>query len=693
LPELEQRAVRILLVDDDEDDFVVTRELLADSKRTTFQLDWIPEFNLALTEIGRNAHDLYLIDYRLGERDGLELLAYARANGCTAPLVLLTGQDDGEVDLAAMRAGAADYLVKGQIDAPLLERSIRYALEQSRTLQALRESEERYALSARGANDGLWVWNLRTNDVYYSPRWKSMFGYGEEEIGSQPEEWFSRVHPDDVDILRSTLDAHLRGLTPHFENEHRIRMKDGSERWMLSRGLAVRDADGNATRIAGSSTDSTERKRAEERLTHDAFHDALTSLPNRALFMDRLQRAIESQLRHPQSFYAVLFLDLDRFKVVNDSLGHVVGDELLIAVAERLRTTLRLLDTVARLGGDEFAVLVEAIDDITAAVRTARRIHEELLLPFEIGGHEIFTSVSIGIAFSASGYTRPQDVLRDADIAMYRAKASGKARHEVFDTAMHERALNLLQFETDLRRAIERGELRVYYQPIVSMATGETCGVEALIRWQRGHELVSADEIISVAEETGLIMPIGDWVLREALRQLVEWDRAGVSEGFEMHVNLSARQLLQPHVVDRISEALIESGVAAKRLHLEVTESVLIESAEAAAALLRELRTLGVGLSLDDFGTGWSSLSSLRLFPFDVLKIDRSFLLDQDERRGDDIVRTISALARLLGMQVTVEGLETAEQVERMRGLDIDYAQGFYFAAPMPPEALALHKG
>jgi diguanylate cyclase (GGDEF)-like protein/PAS domain S-box-containing protein len=695
LSEFEPRAVRILLVDDDEDDFVVTRDLLADSKRTSFVLDWVSDFDEAIDTIVRNAHDIYLIDYRLGEHNGLELLAHARASGCAAPLVLLTGQDDGEVDLAAMRAGAADYLVKGEIDAQLLERSIRYALEQSRTLSALRESEERYALSARGANDGLWVWNLRTDDVYYSPRWKSMFGYGEDEIGSAPDEWFSRVHPDDIDILRSTLDAHLRGVTPHFENEHRIRTSSGAERWMLSRGLAVRDGEGNATRIAGSSTDITERKRAEERLTHDAFHDALTDLPNRALFMDRLQRAIESQARHPQSCYAVLFLDLDRFKVVNDSLGHVIGDELLIAVAGRLRTTLRATDTIARLGGDEFAVLVEGIDDITTAVRAARRIQEELLLPFEIGGHEIFTSVSIGIAFSASGYTRPQDVLRDADIAMYRAKANGKARHEVFDAAMHERALNLLQFETDLRRAIDRGELRVFYQPIVSMATGRICGVEALIRWQRGEQFVSADEIISVAEETGLIVPIGDWVLREALRQLVEWDGAGLGTDFDMHVNLSTRQLLQPHVVDRVSEALMESGVAAKRLHLEVTESVLIESAEAAAALLRDLRAIGVGLSLDDFGTGWSSLSSLRLFPFDVLKIDRSFLLDQDERRGDDIVRTISALGRLLGMQVTVEGLETAEQVERMRGLDIDFAQGFYFSVPLPPDdvpARLLHQ-
>jgi diguanylate cyclase (GGDEF)-like protein/PAS domain S-box-containing protein len=698
LTEAAATAVRILLVDDDEDDYVVTRDLLAESRRTAFALDWTAGFDEAVAAIARDEHDLYLIDYRLGEHDGLELLAHAAANGCAKPLILLTGHSDGDVDLAAMKAGAADYLIKGQLDAQVLERSIRYALQQSRTLHALRESEDRYALSARGANDGLWVWDLRTNEVYYSPRWKAMLGYAEEEIGGTPDDWFSRVHEDDIHILRSALDHHLLGHTPHFENEHRMRAKSGEVRWMLSRGLAVRDSSGNALRIAGSQTDITERKRAEERLTFDAFHDALTQLPNRALFMDRLQRAIDAQRRYPDALYAVLFLDLDRFKVVNDSLGHTIGDELLVAVAERLHANLRASDTVARLGGDEFAVLVEEIHDIGGAVRTAGRIHDDLTVPFMIAGHEIFTTVSTGIAVSTTGYERPEDVLRDADIAMYRAKAQGKARHEVFDAAMHARAVELLQFETELRRAVERGELRVYYQPIVTMPDERVVGFEALVRWQRGPDLVGADQIIAIAEETGLILQIGDWVLREALRQLRAWDDEGLSsssaaESLEMHVNLSARQLLQPDVVERVTDALIASGVAPRRLHLEITESVLIESADAAAELLRGLKAIEVGLSLDDFGIGYSSLSSLRQFPFDMLKIDRSFLHDSDARRGDDIVRTIAALARLLGMQVTVEGLETAEQSARMRELEIDFAQGFYFAAPLPPdEAAAMLK-
>ena len=681
------RAVRLLLVEDDEDDYVLARELLSDARRTKFELEWISSFDDAVRALATSTHDVCLVDYRLGEHDGLELLRHARELGVTAPMILLTGQGGGDIDLDAMRDGAADYLVKGQIDASLLERSIRYAMEQSRTLRALRESEERYALSARGANDGLWVWDLRSGDVYYSPRWKSMLGYAEEEIGGAPDEWFSRVHPDDAEILRSAVELHLRGETPHLESEHRMLCRDGSYRWMLSRGLAVRDAAGAAVRIAGSQTDITERKLAVDRLTHDAFHDALTQLPNRALFMDRLARAIEAHRRHAESLFAVLFLDLDRFKVVNDSLGHLLGDQLLVAVAQRLSALVRSSDTVARLGGDEFAMLLDGIDHEADAVRAASRIQDELLVPFRIGPHEIFTTVSIGIALSTTGYRDPQDVLRDADIAMYRAKARGKARHEVFDTAMHERTVELLRFETDLRRAIEREELRVHYQPVVELSSGRVAGFEALLRWQRGDTLISAESIIATAEETGLIVSIGEWVLCESLRQLREWDDAGLH--VDMHVNLSPRQLLQPDVMERVAAAIGQSGAAPERLHLEVTESVLIENAEAAAALLQALRNVRVKLSLDDFGTGYSSLSSLRQFPFDTLKIDRSFLLDADAARADEIVRTVAGLSRALGMDVTVEGIETADHADRMRGLGITYAQGYYFAPPLPPEEAA----
>jgi len=677
------REIRILLIEDDEDDYVLTRDLLGDSRRTRFALDWVTSYDEALAAMRSGEHDVYLVDYRLGEHDGLEVLREARAAGCLRPIILLTGQGDGDVDIAAMKAGAADYLLKGQIDAQILERSIRYSLEQNRTLEALRESEERYALSARGANDGLWVWDLGADTVYYSDRWKEMLGFTQDEVSDAPQEWFSRVHPDDVGELLASIDAHRHGATASIEHEHRMRCKGGEYRWMLARGVAVRDAAGAATRIAGSQTDITERKVAIDRLTHDAFHDALTGLPNRALFMDRLGRLMERSRRHSGHQFAVLFLDLDRFKVVNDSLGHALGDMLLISVAERLRVALRATDTVARLGGDEFTILLE-IDHLADAVRTAERIQEELRLPFRVGENEIFTTASIGIALSVTRYERPHDVLRDADIAMYRAKSRGRGIHEVFDKTMHDRAVKLLKFETELRRSIERDELRVHYQPIVSLLSAKVVGFEALLRWQRGDELVNADEIVPIAEETGLILPIGRWVLRESLRQLAEWQELYPdNESLHMHVNLSAKQFLQPNLLEQIAAALDEAGVDADRLHLEVTESVIIENPEAAAELLEQLRATGVGISLDDFGTGYSSLSSLRQFPFDTLKIDRSFISNNGDHRNDAIVRTISNLARILGMDVTVEGLESADQVERMRDLGIDYAQGFYFSRPV----------
>jgi diguanylate cyclase (GGDEF)-like protein/PAS domain S-box-containing protein len=692
IADIETRPIRVLLVEDDEDDFVLTRGLLSESRRIRFELDWADCYEQAIAKIVSNHYDLYLVDYRLGEHDGLQILREAKSLGCTRPIILLTGQRDTEIDVAAMEAGAADYLIKGEVDAQLLERSIRYTLAQGRTLEALRESEERYALSARGANDGLWVWDLRTNTVYYSPRWKSMLGEKEEDVGDAPEEWFSRVHPDDLQLLQAAIASHRDGISSHIEIEHRMRCRDGSWRWMLSRGLAVRDSDGNAMRIAGSQTDITERKLAVERLTYDAFHDSLTGLPNRALFMDRLGRAMEAARRHPERLFAVLFLDLDRFKVVNDSLGHTFGDRLLVSVAARLKQVIRSSDTVARLGGDEFTVLLEGVEQVTDAVRTAQRVHEALQVPFSFDDRELFTTASIGIALSPTGYERPEDVLRDADIAMYRAKARGKARHEVFDKTMHDRAVKLLQLETALRHAVDRDELRVHYQPIVSLLTGHIIGFEALLRWQRGEQLVSAEEIVPVAEETGLILPIGEWVLREALQQLRVWRAVDPDrEPLHIHVNLSPRQFLHPNLYSQVERALVATSVDPQTLHLEVTESVLIDNGDAAASLLRSLSDAKIRLSLDDFGTGYSSLSTLRRFPFDLLKIDRSFLAaDVDGTRADEIVRTIGNLARVLGMEVTVEGLESAQQVERMRGLGIDYAQGFFFSRPVDAAAATM---
>jgi diguanylate cyclase (GGDEF)-like protein/PAS domain S-box-containing protein len=565
--------------------------------------------------------------------------------------------------------------------------SFRDVTERVRVERALRESEERYALAARGANDGLWDWNLTTDEVYYSPRWKAMLGYAEDEIGGSPFQWLNRVHREDVERLKAQINAHVAGLTPQLEDEHRVFHKDGAYRWVLCRGVAVRNGNAKAYRMAGSQTDITERKLAEEQLLHDAFHDTLTALPNRALFIDLLARSLGRAQRRADYRFAVLFIDLDRFKVINDSLGHTVGDELLQAMTRRIERCVRPGDTVARLGGDEFTILVDDIGSSSDATRVADRVQTELSKPFTLRGHEVFTSASIGIALSATGYSRAEELLRDADIAMYRAKALGKARYEVFDTAMHARAKALLELETDLRRAIDRHEFVLQNQPVVSLSSGLIVGFEGLIRWrhpQRG--LIGPAAFIPIAEETGLIIPIGRWVLREACRQAQEWEQKFPAMGnLAISVNLSGKQFAQARLVEDVDQALKESGLDANRLRLEITESAVMEDAPSAMAMIDQLRALNVKIDIDDFGTGYSSLSYLQRFEIDNLKIDRSFVSAIGNDRGEnaEIVRTIVTLARHLGMDAVAEGVETPDQLALLRELGCQRVQGFLFAAPV----------
>ncbi|HEY9422722.1 MAG TPA: EAL domain-containing protein [Thermoanaerobaculia bacterium] len=674
------RPVRVLLIDDDEDERVLTRDLLAEIGKERYHLDWEPDYGAALAAIRAQAHDVYLLDYHLGERTGLDLLREAVGGGCRAPIIMLTGLGDRDVDLEAMRVGAADYLSKGRLDAGLLERSIRYALERVRTLEALRESEERYSLAAQGANDGLWDWDLKAGRIYFSPRWKSMLGLAEDEVSNHPEEWLGRVHPEDLPRLERDLAAHLEGRTPHFESEHRLIHKDGGFRWILSRGLAVRDGGGKPYRIAGSQTDTTGRK----------VYDGLTGLPNRVLFHDRLASSLARAKRHPDHLFAVLFLDLDRFKLVNDSLGHTAGDQLLIEVARRLEGCVRLGDTIARLGGDEFAVLLEEVRDVSDATRVAARIHDALSAACDLGGRQVFTSASVGIALSATGYESPESVLQDADTAMYRAKSLGTARYEVFDEAMRARALARLQMESDLRWTLDREQLQLHYQPIVSLASGELLGFEALVRWthpERGR--VAPDAFIPVAEETGMILPLGLQVLAMACRQMRDWTaRFPGGDALLVSVNVSGKQLAHSDFPERIAEVLRETGLSPGSLKLEITENAIIENADSAAELLHRLRNMGVGVWLDDLGTGHASFSYLYRFPIDTLKIDRSFVHQLDEDgTGLEITRTIVLLAHSLGLEVIGEGVERPAQRDRLRDFGCDNIQGFLVSYPLAPEA------
>ncbi len=541
---------------------------------------------------------------------------------------------------------------------------------------ALRESEERYALAVRGANDGIWDWNLETGEIYFSPRWKAMLGHREEEIDATPEEWWRKIHPEDLARTRESLDAHLAGDSDHFQAEYRIAHADGSFRWMLSRGLAERDAHGEARRIAGSQTDITDRQ----------VLDPLTGLPNRALFLDRLASALGRARRKIGAVTGVLFLDLDRFKVVNDSLGHLVGDQLLKRVAATLEGCLRPGDTVARLGGDEFTILLEEIHGPEEALAVAERVHARLEEPYRLGDQEMYTTASIGIALSSDGQERPENLLRDADTAMYRAKSLGRGRHQLFDQDMRERAVAQLQIETDLRRALERRELVVYYQPILSLASDRIIGFEALTRWHHPERgLIMPLEFIAVAEETGLILQIGDWVLREACRQQRSWQQEfPASAELTMSVNLSPKQFNHPDLVKQVRQVLDETGLAPRLLVLEITESAFIESPEAAIQMIGELRGMGIQVCVDDFGTGYSSLSYLHRFPIDALKIDRSFVSKiPHQGRQTELVQNIIKMAGDLDIEVVAEGVETDAQRDRLRQLDCRYVQGFLFHRPL----------
>ena len=555
--------------------------------------------------------------------------------------------------------------------------------------QAIRRSEERLSLAADGANDGLWEWDRRTQEMYFSRRWKTMVGLPPEAGTGRVDDWINRVHPDDVASLKLALDAHTAGGAEHFVHEHRLRHEDGTYRRVLCRGVSVRAAGNRLVRIGGSLTDTTERAITQEQLRTAGVLDPLTGLSNRAEFVEVLRRRLDALKQHPSANkFAALYLDLDRFKIVNDSLGHLVGDELLKAVSRRLESCLREGDALARLGGDEFAILLNGLSEEEQANAIAFRIQKALSTPFAIGGREVFTSASIGIAFGRPSYNSPDEIMRDADSAMYHAKASGKARHELFDADMHARTLDRIGLESDLRHAVENNDFQLHYQPIVLLGSGMCVGFESLIRWSRNGEPISPATFIPMAEELGLIEPVGTWCLEQACSTFAEWKRRYPHSSLEyITVNVSSRQLVQQNFLSLVERVVHEAGLRPSDLRLEITETALMDSPTAAAGLLRELREFGVKIYLDDFGTGYSSLSHLHRLPVDALKIDRSFVKSLGLPDRPLIVESILALARTMNTSVVAEGIETDVQAQELERLGCTHAQGFLFSRPIPAAA------
>jgi PAS domain S-box-containing protein len=579
-------------------------------------------------------------------------------------------------------------------------------LQLHRIRRQLAERDQLFQLISENAADMIALVDGDGRRLYNSPAYLRVLGYSPEDLIATSS--IEQIHPDDRQrVAQAAEKARLSG---HGERmEYRVLHKDGSWRTLESTASPIRNAKGKADKLVIVNRDITERKRAEEMLAHNAFHDGLTNLPNRALFLDRLQHALTLSKRHPNYKFAVLLIDVDEFKIVNDSLGHSAGDELLIQIAQRLRESVRRVDTVsrprvaevsgklandgnlARLGGDEFTILLDDIRDPIEAVRVAERIQADLATPFVINQEEIVISASIGIASSTSPHTQAEDLVRDADIAMYRAKRAGKARCEVSDTAMHANAVKRLRLETDLRKALDHGEFRVYYQPIVWLQTGKIVGFEALTRWQRPEGVVPPMEFIGVAEETGLIVPMNRKLLREACERLRSWQAEFPSDlPLTISVNVTSREFALPDLAGEIGKCLDQTGIDPSCLQLEIIETIAMGDAEKSGYVLAQLKALGVRLSIDDFGTGYSSLSRLRRIPVDTLKIDRAFISNMDtDQENCAIVRAIIILAHNLGLKVVAEGAETEEHINLLKQFDCEMAQGYFFSRPADDQAMS----
>ena len=688
----------LLVVDDDD----TNRSLLARLfEAKGFRVATASSGAEALEHVCAGGTDLVLLDMNMPGMTGFDVLKQIRTTHTPGalPVVMVTGFGESHDLVQALELGANDYVTK-PIDFPVVLARIKTQLARQKAERALKESEERYALAVRGANDGIWDWKFDTNEGYFSPRWRAVLGYDEQALLTSLSSWYDRVHPNDLGPLKAALEEHLVGSTTHFEYEHRVQSSPDSYRWVLARAVAVRDANGQAVRVAGSLTDITEGKVA----------DALTGLPNRVLLMDRLGRLLEHARRHPDFEVVVMFLDLDRFKVINDSLGHHAGDEMLVQAARRLDGCLRSSDTVARIagdrttrddlmtgstlgrmGGDEFVVVLGGLRQADGAPKVADRLHGAFSQGFRVKGHEVFVSLSIGIAVSTDGDTTPDDLLREADTAMYRAKGLGPSRTEIYSPDMRTEARVRLQNDTDLRHALGRNEFELWYQPIVSLESGKVDTVEALLRWRHPTRgFISTQQFIAAAETTGLIIPVGYWVLERACADLRRWEVVDPrsSEVF-VAVNLSAKQLVVPDLVSRVEEIVAQAGVRPGRIEFELTESSVMVDPELAQRQLEALKRKGFRLSIDDFGTGHSSLSYVHRFPVDRIKVDRSFLLRaRTEHETDVVMRAIIDLGMQLGLEVVAEGVETDVELAKLQMIGCKLGQGYLFAPPRASDSV-----
>lgn len=552
--------------------------------------------------------------------------------------------------------------------------------------KALKVLEERYRLAIDGANDCIWDWDIKNSDIYMFSRTKRLLGYGEDELEDRFDVWKSLLHPEDADRVMSEIDKHFKGVVPYYETEYRLRAKDGTYKWILSRGKAVFDEEGNPIRMAGSHLDITDRKESEERIFNLAYYDSLTGLPNRAMFGDVLEASVQlAEFRGGR--LALIYLDLDDFKNVNDSMGHDSGDELLRVVGLTLKDLLKKNATVARLGEDEFGIIITQVDAADSVVACIERLLEVFRKPWIVKDAEFYITASMGITIYPDDGKDVSRLLQNADLAIYSAKNAGKNCYRFFAMKMQDSIKTKTDMLKKLRYAIDNNQFCLYYQPQIDLENGELVGLEALIRWKHPDEgVILPKDFIPLAEETGLIIPIGEWVLREACRQCREWINKGYKH-FSISVNISAKQFQQSNLVDRVISIIDETGIDRRCLTLEITESTALLDINHAVNVLRDLKKAGIEVALDDFGTGYSSLNYLKLLPIGMVKIDQTFMRDIISDANDrEIAKTIICLSHKLKLHVTAEGIETEDQIEFLNSNKCDYGQGYFFSRPLPAE-------